>query len=304
MNMKKFICAFISVLMLFGASLSASAGSIPWDIAENDEAVLYFGQVKKVYYSSDQVVIKPLKVIKGDVPTDGSLIIENIGLLSPLIPGNTYIFAGALGDKGQLDIFFPDSYDTDTLNLAERGSFWEEVQERINSGKYKEADNKRINKKNEALISGDKVKLSEVFGMIKEEPQAVDADSTKLTFGEFYTLCDEIEAYPIDIENNINNSLIRASVKLENGNRIDITSDGKIQICYPKNRSIYVVSTEDRDKLLSVLCNEKLPFIYTGYVTAAAYAALTLSLVTGIAVILTKKKKTGNVKKQRPYKTV
>ncbi|MBQ6898076.1 MAG: hypothetical protein IJN70_03775 [Clostridia bacterium] len=302
--MKKFICAFISVLMLFGASLSAAAGSIPWDIAENDEAVLYFGQVKKVYYSSDQVVIKPLKVIKGDVPTDGSLIIENIGLLSPLIPGNTYIFAGALGDKGQLDIFFPDSYDTDTLNLAERGSFWEEVQERINSGKYKEADNKRINKKNEALISGDKVKLSEVFGMIKEEPQAVDADSTKLTFGEFYTLCDEIEAYPIDIENNINNSLIRASVKLENGNRIDITSDGKIQICYPENRSIYVVSTEDRDKLLSELCNEKLPFIYTGYVTAAAYAALTLSLVTGIAVILTKKKKTGNVKKQRPYKTV
>lgn len=302
--MKKFICAFISVLMLFGASLSAAAGSIPWDIAENDEAVLYFGQVKKVYYSSDQVVIKPLKVIKGDVPTDGSLIIENIGLLSPLIPGNTYIFAGALGDKGQLDIFFPDSYDTDILNLAERGSFWKEVQERINSGKYKEADNKRINKKNEALISGDKVKLSEVFGMIKEEPQAVDADSTKLTFGEFYTLCDEIEAYPIDIENNINNSLIRASVKLENGNRIDITSDGKIRICYPENRSIYVVSTEDRDKLLSVLCNEKLPFIYTGYVTAAAYAALTLSLVTGIAVILTKKKKTGNVKKQRPYKTV
>ena len=289
--MKKFICAFISVLMLFITSFSAAAGSIPWDIAEYDEAVLYFGQVKKVYYSSNQAVIKPLKVIKGDVPVDGSLIIENIGLLSPLIPGNTYIFAGALGDKGQIDIFFPDSYDTETLKLAERGSFWEEVQRRINSGRYKETDDMRIDRINEALINGDGVSLSEAFGMIKEEPQAVDSGSKKLTFGEFYALCDEIEAYPIDIGNNINNSLIRTSVKLENGNRIDITSDGKIQICYPMNRSIYVVSAEDRDKLLDALCSERLPFIYTGYVTAASYAVLALTLVTGITIILTKKKR-------------
>lgn len=288
--MKKFICAFISMLMLFVMSFSASAGSIPWDLAEYDEAVIYFGQVKKVYYSSNQAVIKPLKVIKGDVPIDGSLIIENIGL-TPVIPGNTYIFTGLLEDDGQLDIFFPDSYDTETLKLAERGSFWEEVQKRINSGRYKETDDMRIDRINEALVNGDGVRLSEACEMSTEAPQTIEADNTELTFGKFYMLFDEIEAYPIDIKNNINNSLVRTSVKLENGNRIDITSDGKIQICYPKTRSIYVISAEDRDKLLDVLCNEKLPFIHLGTVLTAAGAVLIISAVAGIIIFIRVKKK-------------
>ncbi len=289
--MKKFICAFISMLMIFLTSFSASAGSIPWDLAEYDEAVIYFGQVKKVYHSSNQAVIKPLKVIKGDVPIDGSLIIENIGLLTPLIPGNTYIFAGVLEDDGQIGIFFPDSYDTETLKLAERGSFWEEVEKRINSGNYKKTDDMRIDRINEALVNGDGIRLSEACEMSMEAPQTIEADNTALTFGEFYMLCDEIEAYPIDIKHNINNSLVRASVKLENGNRIDITSDGKIQICYPKTRSIYVISSEDRDKLLDVLCNEKLPFIHLGTVLTAAGAVLIISAVAGIIIVRKLKKK-------------
>lgn len=287
--MKKSFCAFISLLMIFLSSFSAAAGSIPWDLAEYDEAVIYFGQVKKVYYSSNQAVIKPLKIIKGDVPVNGSLIIEDIGL-TPVIPGNTYIFTG-FRDSTQTYIFYPDSYDTEILKLAERGSFWEDVQKRINSGRYKETDDMRIDRINEALINGDSVRLSEAFGITAEEPQDIKAEDTSIAFEDFYKLCDKIEAYPVDIGSNINNSLIRTSVKLENGNSIDITSDGKIQVCSPKTRSIYVVSTEDRDTLLSSLYDEKLPFIYAGYVTAAVCAVLALTLVTLIAIKLTTKKK-------------
>lgn len=294
-NMKKFICAFISMLMLFAMSFSASAGSIPWDIAEYDEAVLYFGQVKKVYYSSNQAVIKPLKVIKGDVPIDGSLIIENIGLLSPLIPGNTYIFAGALGDKGQINIFFPDSYDTETLKLAERGSFWEEVQKRINSGRYKETDNMRIDRNNEALIKTEGMMLSEACEISKDLPQTVVAGkNTEVSYEDFYTLCEEITAYPIDISNNINTSLITASISLTNGNTLDITSDGKIQICSPKTRSIYVVSTEDKDRLLSLLPEKDLPYINQGTILLCTSVLLTAVVIA--AVILTVKKKKNKTK--------
>ncbi len=289
--MKKFICAFISMLMLFGISFSASAGSIPWDIAEYDEAVLYFGQVKKVYYSSNQAVIKPLKVIKGDVPIDGSLIIENIGLLTPLIPGNTYIFAGVLEDAGQLDIFFPDSYDTETLKLAERGSFWEEVQKRINSGRYKDTDNLRIDRINEFLVTGTALKLSEVCGISKDNPKAIKSDYIKdADFDEFYSLLEGIDAFPVDRAVNIDNRLIAMTVETENS-RIDITSDGKIQVCLPLERSIYVISTADRDRLLSLLPEENLPFIHLGTVLTAAGAVLIISAVAGIIIFIRVKKK-------------
>lgn len=291
--MKKFICAFISMLMLFAMSFSASAGSIPLDLAEYDEAVIYFGQVKKVYYSSEQALIKPVKVIKGDVPADGTLVLENTGL-TPLIPGNTYIFS-VFRDTGETYIFYPDSYDTETLKLAERGSFWEEVQKRINSGRYKETDNMRIDRNNEALIKTEGIMLSEACEISKDLPQTVVAGkNTEVSHEGFYTLCEEITAYPIDISNNINTSLITASISLTNGNTLDITSDGKIQICSPKTRSIYVVSTEDKDRLLSLLPEKDLPFINQGTILLCTSVLLTAVVIA--AVILTVKKKKNKAK--------
>ena len=286
--MKKIICILLTLIIFSTFSFVAFAGDVPYALAENDDAVIYFGQVKKAYYSEKQALVKPIRVIKGDVPIDGTLVLENIGI-SPVITGNTYIFT-RFSDTGESYILYPDSFDTATLKVADRSAFSDEIEAKINSGRYKETDNQRIDRINEALITGTGIRLTETFGMKKETSQTIKADNKKLSYEKFYLLCDEITAYPVDISENINKALIASSIKLENGNTIDITSDGKIQISYPSSRRIYVVSTEDRDKLLSLLPEENLPSIHFGTIR------LILLTVTGIALsaagfIIIKKKK-------------
>ena len=288
--MKKFVCMLLTLIIFFTIPFVAFAGDVPYALAENDEAEIYFGQIKKTYYIERQAVVKPIKVIKGDVPIDGTLVLENIGI-SPVITGNTYIFA-RFSDTGESYILYPDSFDTATLKVADRSAFADEIEEKINSGRYKETDNQRIDRINEALITGTGIRLSEILNINKEEPQAIKADNKKIAFGKFYMLCDEITAYPVDISENINKALIASSIKLENGSTIDITSDGKLQISYPDSRKIYVISTEDRDKLLEFMPEENLPLIHFGTIRLILLAITGTGLLSSVFILIKKKRKT------------
>lgn len=285
--MKKFICVILTLIVFCSMSFPAFAGSVPWDLAEYDEAVIFFGQVKKGFYGAKQAVVKPVKVIKGDVPIDGSLVLVDIGL-TPVIPGNTYIFASYSSEN---HIFFPDSYDTETLQLSERSAFYDEVQKRINSGRYKDTDNLRIDRNNELLITEPGIKLRNACGISKDNPEVIKSDYLEGdSLEEFLTLCEQTEVFPVDISVNIDNRLIAMTVETENNGRIDITSDGKIQVCKKNSRDIYVISTSDRDKLLSLLPEENLPHIHQGTILTVSCITAALLIIIGLTVRKTKRK--------------
>ncbi len=289
--MKKFICAILTLITFFAMSFSALAGSVPYDLAEYDDAVIYFGQVKKVFYGEQQAAVKPVKVIKGDVPINDELKLVKIGY-QPLIAGNTYIFA-SFAAPSETYIFFPDSYDTETLHLSERSAFYDEVEERINSGRYKDTDNLRIDRINEFLVTGTGKQLTDILGIRNDGTGTVSTKDNKITEKGFYNNFNEIVIYPADQKTTVDKRLEIMTIYTENGNELTLTSDGKIEIVNHEKlkREAYIISTENRDKLISVLYNEKLPFIHLGTVQTTAGAVLIISAVVGIIIVRRLKKK-------------
>ncbi|MBR3767324.1 MAG: hypothetical protein IKL10_03675 [Clostridia bacterium] len=279
--MKKLFSIIISLILLLLLSTSAFAWSVPGDLYSDDNVTIYFAEVINMYPSFNKVSVIPTKIIKGDVPLGQLKIADTSHQI--LIPGNTYIFASFNDDVNNY-VFFPDSYDTDTLKLSDKTDIDNDIEIPINSGKYKESDNKRIDKINQELKTvGQPVTLSEALGLQKNAENTVKIENYyDIPYDEFYSVCSTITAYPVDSRST--KSQLRQMTIYTEDITFGITSDAKILMNSHTTYADYTVSAKDRDKLLSLLPEEELelPFIYKGTVLLIIKI---ISLLAFIAII-------------------
>lgn len=294
--MKKLLCILLSALMIFLTSFSAFAWSVPEDIGYEDEAKIYFAEVISSYPSENSVVVKPIKTIKGNVPLGKLHIVRQC--FKHVVPGNVYIFLTVSENFQDTYVFTPTSYDTDTLSFSRVDGNNDRLIKYINQGDYKHKDDERINRLNNELKGANSLKLSELLEITPKKTDGIVTAKNKLndTYDidniYFYSLCEEITVY--EIKDHGIYSDCGQMIFYTDDNAFTITSDAKIITSDNSFYAEYFVSAEDRDKLLSLVTDEKLPTINKGsMITVISVLCIVLSIVltTGICTAIFKKKK-------------
>ncbi len=294
--MKKTISAFLSIIMILMTSFSAFAWSVPEDIGYEDEAKIYFAKVIRSYPSENTVVVRPVKTIKGDVPLGKLHIIRNCN--KQVIPGNVYIFLTISENFQDTYAFTPTSYDTDFLSFSRVDGNNDRLIKYINNGYYTAKDNERIDRLNNEIKGEKSLRLSELLksgddinnGNVSVKNALNDTYEIDSIY--FYSLCEEITVY--EIKDHGTYSDCKQMVFYADNKAFTLTSDAKIITSDNSYYAEYFVSAEDRDKLLSLITDEKLPAINKGsliIVISVICIALTTILITGTAVKVKRKKK-------------
>ena len=170
MSMKKLISAIGISFLLFSLCITAFAGSIPEDLLHDDNAELFFAEVVSYHPNKENpdIEIVPTKVIKGDVKKGAKLIYYNPNPVGDfkVKPGKKYLFT-YFDEHNPTDIFDVTSYDTETLKLKNvTGDMWERLEQYLNEGRFLEAQQERIDRRNEAFEkTGKTITLTEYLGM-------------------------------------------------------------------------------------------------------------------------------------------
>lgn len=295
--MKKALCAVLSVILIISLSVTAFAWSVPWDITSDDDATLFFGEVVSFYPKKNSATVAANKIIKGDIRKGGLVLVE--GIYDTLIPGNTYIFASFNKGFGETYVFYPDSYDTETLTLSDRDDPDNNVERMINDGTYKAADDRRIDKINNTLRTNEKaLSLADVLNLSEDDIKTVTIDfEYQTSYTEFFNTCKEITAYPVQKDTK---SPLRIMTFSVGDNVYHITSDAKIISDKHSYYAEYTVSAADRDRLTAFLPedSENLPAIHNGTLIIGVTAILIFALfAAGSALIILFKNKKKHIDK-------
>ncbi len=192
--MKKFVGLIGIAILLFSASVTVLAGSVPEDLLHSDSAQIFFGEV--IDYAPGATVphvsVCPVKKIKGDINTGTKQVYENANAVGDIDikPGNVYLFT-YYDEYNPTDIFEVTSYDTETLKLnGVVGDMWERFEKYLNDGEYEKAEQERVDKINAALRDGgEEISLTDLLEAEKD-------NCDKIEFGIF----GRQEKYEIDKE--------------------------------------------------------------------------------------------------------
>ncbi|MBQ4332844.1 MAG: hypothetical protein IJC33_03605 [Clostridia bacterium] len=148
--MKKMGWLVLIVAVLLGCSLSVSAGSVPEDILHYDGAQLFFAEVVDCRSEGvdAQVELRPVKVVKGEVPLDTVLTYEEaIGVGDFAIQkGVAYLFA-YYDENNPTYVFRTTGYDPSSLSLVMpeefRDNMWGRLEAYLRDGSYTAAEVER-----------------------------------------------------------------------------------------------------------------------------------------------------------------
>lgn len=145
--MKKIVSLIGVIAILLTMSVSVFGGDIPNSFLVEDDAQVYFGEVKD--FTNNTVTIIQKKNIKGEFKQDSEYTYERkdftthkeleIGkiYLCTVIPTETYI---------HISIWEVTSTDTKTLEVTEDHTFAYEMQQVLNKGSFEKAEQKRLAK--------------------------------------------------------------------------------------------------------------------------------------------------------------
>lgn len=146
--MKKLFCLIsLIIILVLTISVSVFAGDIPNSYLVEDDAQVYFGEVKE--FTNNTVTIIQKKNIKGEFKQDSEYTYERkdftthkeleIGkiYLCTVIPTETYI---------HISIWEVTSTDTKTLEVIENHTFAYNMQQALNKGSFEKAEQKRLAK--------------------------------------------------------------------------------------------------------------------------------------------------------------
>lgn len=145
--MKKIVSLIGVIAILLTMSVSVFGGDIPNSFLVEDDAQVYFGEVKD--FTNNTVTIIQKKNIKGEFKQDSEYTYERkdftthkeleIGkiYLCTVIPTETYI---------HISIWEVTSTDTKTLEVTEDHTFAYEMQQALNKGSFEKAEQKRLAK--------------------------------------------------------------------------------------------------------------------------------------------------------------
>ena len=145
--MKKLLCLIGLVTLMSIMSVSVFGGDIPNSYLVEDDAQVYFGEVKE--FTKNTVTIIQKENIKGEFKQDSEYTYERkdftthkeleIGkiYLCTVIPTETYI---------HIAIWDVTSTDTKTLEVTEDHTFAYDMQQALNKGSFEKAEQKRLAK--------------------------------------------------------------------------------------------------------------------------------------------------------------
>lgn len=295
--MKKLLVIFSAIIILLTCTVPVFAWSVPEDLASDDSALIYFAEVLRYFPDKETAIVSPVKVIKGDIHLEGLHLVKRCTGL--IIPGNVYIFLTVEENVQQTYAFSPTSYDTDTLSFSRVDRNNERLIRYINEGKYKKADNQRIDTLNSEIKSENSIRLSEILGLSEDGKPSASVKNTfnisyDLDYNTFYSLCDEITAY--EIKDGGVHSEFRQMFYYAGEKAFTLTTDAKIITDDNSFYAEYVISSADKDKLLSLFPEDKteLPYQNKGVaviVTVISFILICLIIIITLIAAIKKKKK-------------
>ena len=293
------------VLVMLSVSVTAYAGSIPEDLLSSDNAQIFFAEVKDVYYPDGEkpyVEVLPWKIIKGEVTMHPEIRVvyynpNEVGDFK-VKRGENYLFT-YFDENNPTDIFQVTSYDTSTLKLKNvQGDMWKRFEQYLNEGRYLEAEQERVNRKNASIpLEGDDVLLSDLIGVKKEDAKTVSIHYCGKVYDldahEFYKAIDGV--YLKNIEDV---SLQDEKKKKKSGMYILVNGfDGYAYITdgckvdkYGMHYSsmpvgAYTIDVIDKAKITALFAEDDLPFQETDLAKKICYVVLLLILfAVGFAV--------------------
>ena len=145
--MKNIVSLMGVIVILLTMSVSVFGGDIPNSYLVEDDAQVYFGEVKE--FTNNTVTIIQKKNIKGEFKQDSEYTYERkdftthkeleIGkiYLCTVIPAETYI---------HISIWEVTSTDTKTLEVIEDHTFAYDMQQALNRGSFEKAEQRRLAK--------------------------------------------------------------------------------------------------------------------------------------------------------------
>lgn len=304
--MRRLVSLICMVAALLSAPGSASAGDIPESLLHDDNAQLFFARV--VSYRPDgehsEVLLSPVRVIKGDVQTGGTLAYRWPNTIGDFTvrPGSVYLFTH-FNEHNPTDIFEVTSYDTARLRLRNvEGPMWERFQRYLNEGRYEEAERQRLDRQNGLLpLAGDGIPFVELLGVPREEAQRVhlhrSGEFHQVDVDEFYraidgVLLDDIEDIPLEgrDDGTIPSGLfIRVGgLRGRTEGHAFITDDCKVDR-YGLHHSrlpvgAYTMRAADRARIVALLADEELPDIGGPAIGWTLPAALIAAAVLAVVV--------------------
>lgn len=289
--MKKIVMVICVISLLL---ISALAGDIPEALMSEDGAQIFFGEV--VSYEPEgeipYVEVIPTEKIKGDVIVGSCGTWQKANTMGDFDVkiGETYLFT-YLDASNSTDIFEVTSLDVSSLKIKNvSGDMWERFEKYLHEGRYLEAEQERIERENERLISAGKdISLKELIGVAREDAKEVKIHYNQEFFDvdaeKFYDAIEEIMLR--DIEDVSLVKEVGDTVSLPNGmyitvNGFDgfafITDDCKVDKCGMHMSRIpigaYVIDELDRAKIMALFNEEELPFVETPLAKKILYVVL------------------------------
>lgn len=117
------------------------AGAIPESLLSDDNAQVYFGEIKSV--DGESITIIQRQNIKGDFTKDGEVTYEEFGFTDAPEVGKQYL-CGFLDDNNPVYIWEVTSFDTTTLEIKNNDDMSQRMQEYINNGDFAENEQERV----------------------------------------------------------------------------------------------------------------------------------------------------------------
>lgn len=298
------------VFIILSMSITAYAGSIPEDLLHYDDAQIFFAEVKDVYYPDGEVPyveVLPWKVIKGEVEMHPEIRIvyynpNAVGDFK-VKSGENYLFT-YFDENNPTDIFQVTSYDTSTLKLKNvQGDMWKRFEKYLNEGRYLEAEQERINRKNASLpLEGEDVLLSDLVGVKKEDAETVNihyyGKVYDIDVDEFYKAIDGVYLKNIEDVDLQDDGYFAKSGMYISVNGFDgyaFVTDGCKVDKYGMHYSsmpigAYTIDVIDKAKITALFTENNLPFVETPLAKKICYIAL-FSIVFAVVFVVVRKRR-------------
>lgn len=138
---KKIFYCVISLIVLFSSMIVCYAGDIPESLLSNDNAQVYFGEIKSV--DGEHITVIQRQNIKGDFTKDGEVTYAKFVFTDAPEVGKQYL-CGFLDDNNPVYIWEVTSFDTNTLEIKNDDDMSKRMQEYLNNGDFVEKEQERV----------------------------------------------------------------------------------------------------------------------------------------------------------------
>ena len=142
--MKRLVSICVTVILL-AMTVSVFAGDIISPLMEQDDAQVYFGEVKEL--TDNTITIIQKKNVKGEFRQDSEYKYERKDFTTrgELETGKIYLCAVA-SKRDNLMIWEVTSTDTKTLEVVGEHTFAKQIQQYLNEGLFEKAESERLTK--------------------------------------------------------------------------------------------------------------------------------------------------------------